>query len=275
MITYVDTKLTSLAVRRVVNALKKYVPSHVEIADDIDDAELVVLHINGRLERNTKYIESLDKPYTIIQYAVKSTRNPEAEEWMPMWTNAELVWSYLYLEGEFDFYHAPLGVDSDVFYPVDVEPQYLALTTGEGYLSESVREVMVAARLVGGDVAHLGPHLGKDGIDYFSGMNDSELNYLYNKCHYVSGLRRIEGFELPAAEGLLSGTRPILFDKPHYKDWYDGLAVFIPETHRDQIVKDVEGVFKEGVKPVTESEISEGKDRFNWEQIIMDFWRCF
>jgi hypothetical protein len=272
MKVYVDTYLKSLAVRRVVDALTKRSPSYIEIVMEVEKADLVVLHVNGRLEGTTRYIESINRPYAIVQYTFKSTLNPEAEDWMPMWNGAELVWSYLYLEGEFNFYHAPLGVDSKVFYPRGLPKVYTVLTSGEGYLAESVREVMMAGRRLDAPVAHLGPDLKKEGVDYFSGLSDDMLASLYSSCDYVSGLRRNEGFELPAAEGLMCGARPILFDVSHYKSWYDGLAVFIPETNRDQIVEDVYDVLRQDVKPVEASEIKDATERFNWDDLVKEFW---
>lgn len=275
MRAYIDTRIQSRSVRRVVNALGKYAPSYVDIVNNIEDAELVVIHINGRLEKNTRYIKFIDRPYAVIQYALKSTLNPDAEDWMPIWTGSELVWSYLRLEGEFGFYRAPLGVDSNVFYPRSGDKVYTVLTSGEGYLAESVREVMIAVKRTDKHMAHLGSHLLKEGVDYFDDLTDEALAVLYSACDYVSGLRRTEGFELPAAEGLMCGARPILFDRPHYKDWYDELAVFIPETNRDQIANDVEIVFRDGVRPVTDDEIAKGKTRFNWEDLVRDFWSSF
>ncbi len=281
MKVHIESK-DDLAIGRVIKALKKYAPAYVEFVDE-DNAELIILHIIGRLERTTRRIEKIldsGAQYAIIQYCLKSTQKKSALDWIPVWENAELVWSYLGLPevtaqdgGTFpsNFYYAPLGVDSTVFKPQHKEKEYFILTSGKGYLSESVREVIIAAEKYG-TVAHLGPDIGKSGIDYYTDISDKELVELYNKCKYISGLRRIEGFELPAAEGLLCGARPILYDRPHYKNWYGGLAVFIPETHRDQIVEDLVLVFTKEYEPVTFNEIEEARYRFDWEAIINGFW---
>lgn len=273
MKVYVDTHLKSIAVRRVVDAFNRYSPSYIQIVDKEQLADLVLIHINGRLDSNTKYIKKINKPYAVIQYALKSTQRPDAKDWMHIWNGAKLVWSYLYLEGEFDFYHAPLGVDSEVFHPIDGVPKtYAILTSGPGYLAESVREVYHATQHLKLPMAHLGLSLDRSHVDYYTDITDEELVMLYNRCYSVSGLRRTEGFELPAAEGLMCGTRPILFDRSHYRNWYDGLAVFIPETERGQILVDVENVLRQGVEPVTKKEIEEGKERFNWNDLIKEFW---
>lgn len=273
MKVYAVSKLHSLAVDRVVSALYKYSPPHIEFVDNPKIADLILMHINGRLKTNTRTIEYYNKPHVIIQYAVKSTLNEDPAEWMPMWQGAELVWSYLPLKGDFVFYHSPLGVESDIFYNRSKRRIYNTMTTGSGYLSETVREVILASRRVGYSVVHLGSDFKKAYVDkYVSGISDNELAELYSQCEYVSGLRRNEGFELPAAEGLMCGARPILYDRKHYKDWYDGLALFIPETDRDQIVVDLEALYRFGLVPVTPDEMAEAKDRFDWKQILKGFW---
>ncbi len=66
-----------------------------------------------------------------------------------------------------------------------------------------------------------------------------------------------------------------MFDRPHYRRWYDGLAEFIPETSRKQMIEDLKVLLKKGAKPVTLEEIKEAKKRFNWEKLVTEFWkRC-
>jgi hypothetical protein len=201
--------------------------------------------------------------------------NKVIDEWVDVWDGANLVWSYLDLPESLipNFYHAPLGVDSGVFHPHDVDKEYLVLVSSKNYLSESTREVFKAAEAVGGKVAYLGRDLGREGVDYYTEITDGELAELYSKCRYVTGLRRTEGFELPAAEGLLCGARPIVFDRTHYLDWYKDFAVTIPETHRDQIVEDLIRAFKLPYRYVTISEIRRAQKIFNWKDIVEDFWR--
>jgi glycosyltransferase involved in cell wall biosynthesis len=78
---------------------------------------------------------------------------------------------------------------------------------------------------------------------------------------------------MPAAEGLCCGVRPILFDAPHYRTWYDGLAEFIPETDREQIIKDLTSLFKKPIREVTPNEIEDARARFDWEKIVTNFWK--
>jgi glycosyltransferase involved in cell wall biosynthesis len=282
----------AFAIWRTANALKRYAPDYVKFTDNINEADLVVLHVIGRRDRTVRQAEWLldrDKQIAVIQYCLLSTQCPSTADWLPLWLCSQMVWSYFDLpammakEGQksapFNFYYAPLGVDSNVFYPISVNKEYVICTSGGSYMSESVRECVHAAGRVGKRVAHLGVHQGRKfcelpNVDCYSGITDQEVTRLYNSCEYISGLRRTEGFELPAAEGLLCGVRPVLFDQPHYRAWYDGLGIFIPETQREQIINDVEAVFRSEYKPVTNEERAEAAGRFNWQTIAEGFWQC-
>ena len=122
-------------------------------------------------------------------------------------------------------------------------------------------------------VFHVGPVItNRPEVDFSNGMADASLAKNYSACEFVSGLRRTEGFELPVIEGLVCGARPIVFDRPHYRHWFENLAVFIPETNRDGVVNSLSKVFKKGAKPVTKTEIKEARKRFNWEVIVKRFW---
>lgn len=251
------------------------------------DADLVVIPVVGRLDKVFVQAEAVKRrgaEYALIQYAFKSTQQPDARSWAALWACARCVWSYYDLERmsprQGNFYHAPLGVDSDVFYPrppLSGPPYtYVVATSGRSRLTESVREAAIAAHLVRRKIFHLGsilalgPH-GHCAVD----ITDDQLATFYSDCDWVSGLRRVEGFELPAVEGLLCGTRPILFDRPHYRQWYDGFGEFIPEDSRQVVLDQLVQLFERGPRPVTRAEREEAVFRFSWDRILKGFWeRC-
>lgn len=120
---------------------------------------------------------------------------------------------------------------------------------------------------------HLGPDLKLGpGVEYHLDIPDRKLAGLYSMCQFVAGLRRCEGFEMPAAEGLLCGARPIMFDAPHYRAWFDGLAEFIPETDAASVTNALEGLFREGAVPVSQSEKWDARGRFDWQRLVTGFW---
>jgi hypothetical protein len=288
----------SQALGRVVDALARYAPAGVEVVDDARAADVVVLHVVGRRDRIRAAAEQFTrqgKRYAIIQYCLRSTLRPSTADWVDIWRGAALVWSYYDLPAlcaedgvcaPFEFYHAPLGVDSGVFHPMPAPDSnsrgpalrsFVICTHGPSRLTESVREAVYAARRIGERVFHLGPDL-RQGPDVICrmGMDDPTLARRYSACEFVAGLRRVEGFELPAAEGLLCMTRPVMFDRPHYRQWFDGLAEFIPERPREEVVDSLEAVFlRRGARPVTQGEWIRAADRFDWRSIIGGFWeRC-
>src|SRR6185295_19074765 len=218
------------------------------------------------------------------------------------WDPAVLVWSYLDLyehcreddcdamadDPGFWFYHAPLGVEADVFKPLTegtcescADPTddcdggpwcpcachdcngvskrtYTIATSGLSWLTESVRECVVAAQRAATKalpawIFHLGEQLSRedDGVRCASGITDRQLADVYSQCRFVSGLRRIEGFELPAVEGLLCGARPVLFDTPGYRWIYGDWAEYIREESRESVIEQLVELFKRGARPVT------------------------
>ncbi len=123
---------------------------------------------------------------------------------------------------------------------------------------------------------HLGPNVRRDPrITCWQGMDDKALAKIWASCDYVSGLRRTEGFEFPAVEGLICGARPVLFDRRHYQTWYGELAEYVPESSRPEVIDSLEGLFRSPYRPVTESEQAEAARRFGWPWLCHDFWkRC-
>ena len=141
MKVHIETR-EDLAIGRVIKALKQYAPAHVEFVGR-SDAELIIMHITGRIERIKRQIEKViidnKKQYAIIQYCLRSTQKKSALDWIPIWENAELVCSYLDLAlltvqdgGTFpsNFYHTPFGFDSNILKPQERSEESLALTTG-------------------------------------------------------------------------------------------------------------------------------------------------
>lgn len=284
MRVYIKTKREDWVLRRVVEALERYAPAEVTFVPRLEDADLVVMHVIGRQDRTNKeaaYILQNGQQYAVIQYALRSTLRPHTSGWLPLWRKAQLVWSYYPLEKwcgddwtpfDFNFYHRPLGVDPTVFYPRGYPRNYIIGTSGISALSESVREAAIASKRIKQPMFHLGPELKRAGVQCFSGIDDEELAEKLSQCQFVAGLRRTEGFELMAAEGLLCGARPIFFDRAHYHQWYEPWGIFIHEGDRDGVIDDLGKIFHEGAKPITKEERQAAIELFDWEYIITGFW---
>lgn len=279
----------SKAMGRVVAALKREAPRQIKFVDSYEAADLIVLHVIGFPETETavNWILAHGKKYAIIQYCLRSTQKPSTRDWSMIWAQATLVWSYYDLldlmrddaqEGDpnffFHFYCAPMGIDP-VFSqgPMQSVKMYTLLTSGYVAESESVTEAAAAVYEVKGRHFHLGPRDAAPNADMCGlGISDPLLAGVYRRTCWVSGLRRAEGFEMPAAEGLACGARPIVFDAPHYRRWYNDLADFIPESSPSEVTASILEIFHRGFRPVTEDERKTAIDRFNWKNIIPEFW---
>ncbi len=279
----------SRSLERVASMLPTYAPYDLEFTDRKKDADLVVLHVIGRCEQVLAEADELlraGKKYAVIQYCVRSTQKPNVDFWNQLWYHAEAVWSYYDLNQLSDedgyqlncnFYHAPLGACGSTFEDYsNGEPRpYLAMTHGQSWLTEGVREVVWASRQVGRKAIHLGQSLHR-GMDVYchEDVSDAHLAQLYSQVQYVCPLRRIEGFELPAAEGLLCGARPVLYDKPHYRGWYGELAEYIQEGPREQVLEQLTALFQGPYRAVTACEKKVARERFYWPRVVKGFWEA-
>lgn len=269
----------SFALDRVKNALLKHAPSNIEFVKDNFTADLVIFNVIGRQDRITRTISKV-KEYAIIQYCLRSTLRPETKGWIPIWKGARLIWSYLDLKmlcqednnpADFNFYHAPLGVDFEIFKRYkNLRKRFIVCTSGKSALVESTKEAIIAGNKVGKKIFHLGKELSRPNTLCRRDLDDIELTRYYNQCYYVSGLRRTEGFELPAIEGFFCGVRPIFFDRPHYRKWFSDIGLFIPETTREEVTNNLTKIFSKPFNPVMDEE--QYKTIFDWERIVSEFY---
>lgn len=289
MNVYLTPPQPSLGLERIATALRRYAPPSVRIHtySNLSNNDLTVIYAIGRrdaIERQCEKILKAGKRYAIIQICLRSTMAPTAWDWIEIWQKAAVVWSYYDLKAACEadgfywtfpnFYHAPLGADASVFVAdPNVKKLFTIATSGPSYLQESVRECWLAAGQVGGSAFHVGPPRLSSVCKVFSaGCNDNQLAAAYQQCSFVSGLRRKEGFELPAVEGLLCGSRPIVFDTPDYHWNYGDHAEYIKEGTRQEVVDQLVELFKRGARGVTEEERADAVERFNWETIVRGFY---
>lgn len=282
----VEPPTRSRSLHRVADALSRYAPGDVEIVQDKRLADLVVLHAVGYPEVADWAIECVahGQEFAVLTYCVRTTQKPSTRDWLSLWQGARLVWSYYDLrelcaedgvDPDFDFYHSPLGVDGDVFKPSGDFKHYQVGTSGYVAATESIGECTDAVRKVGGFQFHLGPTFDDMGanVTVKLGISDAELAVEWSRCRYVSGLRRMEGFEMPVLEGIACGARPIVFDKPHYRQWFEDFAVFVPECPPVELTRILAGVFDSSdYRSVTNAERRAVVDRFQWEPIVAGFW---
>jgi hypothetical protein len=276
----------SRGIHRVAQGLSRYAPLGVQLTTKRDEADLIVLHAIGfpEMERWSREIREAGKEYVVAQYCLRSSQKPSCADWLPIWQGARLVWSYYDLpaacaedgvEADFSFYLSPLGVNGEVFKPTGDAKRFLIGTSGYVAETESVDCCAEAVRALGGEQFHLGPRLPcfESNVVAGVGLTDQALAEKWSACRYVSGLRRIEGFELPALEGLVCGARPLLFDRPHYRRWFGGHAHFFPEVDPKELTELlIETLSSADPWPVTDQERTAIVRRFDWREIVGGFW---
>lgn len=296
----------SQGIHRIVRAIKAFAPlgAGIEFVDKVEDADFRILHVIGWGSipwANPVYPEHSDPfeamPYAVMQYCVRTSENPRPSLWWDeVWKGARVVASYYdlaaYLDeewkttratewrradqpfGDEPFYLTPLGVDATTFQRRGPLRKRFAFGTS-GYVAETegVREVYEATQRAGVELFHLGPRLfNGEGVTFATGIPDALLAQLWSQCLYVAGLRRVEGFELPAAEGLLCGARPVMFDAPHYRDHFGDLAEYVPEVEPAELTERIADILARPYRAVTDNEITRAREIFNWPRIVRGLW---
>lgn len=268
------------AMLRVVEALSKYAPSQIQITTDPAQADLTVLHVIG-----PDAVPPARGAYAVIQYCGYADRHNPA--YAALWRDAAVVWSYYPLDDampeQTTFMHAPLGLDDEFRKQARWGTRNLTIMSSgytTGPAAEAIEEVALAVDAVGGQMVHIGPKTIEGMTRYPAcfqtqhGMPDSTLASLYRATQRVSGLRQVEGFELPALEGYVQGARPVVFDRPDTRQWYEGRAEFVPPCHGPELIDRLTHLLRVPPTPVTREEIAKALQDFDWSAIAPAFWEA-
>lgn len=288
--------LYSRAMMRIANALTRHKPEQVSIVQSPAQSDLQILYVIGT--DAIDYCSSLNgKQYAIVQCCI--TPGMGYSSWLSTWRDSVLVWSYYDLDRldrldrgignlnshrDFNFYHAPLGLD-DCFVNCRLHSDQRRSIITTGYVSgpgaEAIEPVWLAAEKLSIPVIHIGPNKIK-GIDRkpsnvatLEGVSDQQLVYHLSAARYVFSLRYVEGFELPAAEGLACGARPVLFPQDCTRHWYRDNAIYLPELVGENLVSAISNLLEESnhsYSPVTQQEKDSFTRRFSWKAICEGFW---
>lgn len=285
MLIYAEVLPSSLgrAMYRINKNMRKYAPEWVEFTDDKSKAEFQILDVIGKGSLEYLYKDN----YAILEHCFLSSDDASKETWMPVFDKAKLVGTYMDLprligSNSFNFHRMPWGADPEIFFRLDdAEKYYSILTTGHVAETESIKEVYDALESTSGNIVHVG-HDFKLGnrFRHFENISDESLVSLYNKSYYVSGLRKMEGFELPILEGLLCGARGVCYNSEHYSYWYGDLVEYVEEddyaklgSYSERTKQQLEELFSKLYRPVTDGEIELIKTKFSWKSIMQTFWK--
>jgi glycosyltransferase involved in cell wall biosynthesis len=73
-------------------------------------------------------------------------------------------------------------------------------------------------------------------------------------------------------EGLACGATPICFDRPCYRAWFDDMALFVPDTHGEELVEAIVRVMSTHEQSLSTHERL--RRRFDWITIAQGFWQA-
>ena len=255
---------------RFVEAIKRFAPESVFFVQRAEEADLQILQVIGL--GSLPFLKCKD--YVVFQHCFLTS---ETRAWLGIWEKARLVASCYdlpsMLPGNYRFHRMPMGVDSAKWSEVTEQKRYLCMATGYDPAQEAIREMFDTCYSLGGTLVHVNRNFnwGKGYVNY-DNISDEKMQELYSKSQFVSALRHTEGFELPAVEGLLCGARPVMFDLPCYRYWFNDVALFVEEKHGVALVQDLVRVLS-SPKPVEENERNWARRKFDWSVIIPELWR--
>jgi hypothetical protein len=284
------TGLHSRAMTRIAQALALHRPPGVSIVKRRAMADVVVMYIIGAdaISAGAAMLRS-HQQYVPVQCCLRTAGGSDAD-WRTFWSQSALTWSYYDLSDQIPpdlFYYAPLGIDNAFFPRPDTAGtsprELLAVTTGyvSGAGAEAIDEVWHAIHYLSGKGAHIGPKRVVGVMPHTNwwaaeGVTDAALAKVYSTAKYVAALRHIEGFELPAAEGLACGARPILFDQPALRHWYGNHAIYVPDCSGPKLIDYLTHIMRDGgdseYRPVHMDERHAVLQKFNWVDIAPNFW---
>jgi len=257
---------------------KMYAPSEYEFVNSPKNADFQILDITRISDK--LYLRH-DK-YVVLFHCFGEWSEEDKSEYEELFRNAIMVYSHIDLTSMFPnidsnkFMRGPWGSQPDFwFYRPSISNDVVQiLCTGEIAVTEGIRECIAACDLLGRRMLHVGHNLNFRNKSYSNVTNLTilEMRDAYNQSKWVSGLRRIEGFEKPVVEGLLCGARPICFDTPLYRYWYGDLARYVKEGTEEETFKDIVRVMKEEYAPVTQEEMERAIKKFSWKYVSRNFW---
>lgn len=287
----------SRSIHRLAAALTRYAPPDVEIVADPAEADLLLCHMIGQ-EGWAEHLDAVaarGRRYAIWQHCLITTRDPHPFAWARLWQDAAVVASCYDLATAWrtaqtaaddamlavyhrtpNFVRVPLGVAADVFRPDPAVTAYRYLVVTSGYVAdtECVGEWGAVCNTVERTQYHLGPNLAALAyrLEFQTGITDGALATAYNRAQFVSGLRRSEGFELPAYEGLACGARPVMFRREDAGHWLGDHAEYIDEGPFDDVVAQLTALVQGPYRPVTADEIRWVAATFPWARTAAEFW---
>lgn len=257
--------------------LKRYAPNKIRFVSQPEYADIQIVNITRLSD-----IEKIKCTKYVVLFHCRGEWSDESiKDYLPMFEKALFVYSHqdlkAELHGKYNFVRGPWGTDDWNFYQQDVERKYKILNTGLVPETEAITESLRSCELTDSMQLHVGRNLGykSSHYNYASNLTSEEMRIAYNSSQFVSGMRRIEGFEKPVIEGLLCGARPICFDTPLFRYWYDGMAEFVPEGTPVELVGHLTALFRAGARPVTETEKNLAIRRFGWKNVAFEFWGAF
>jgi glycosyltransferase involved in cell wall biosynthesis len=256
------------AFKKISKAFHDYSPPSVEWVNSPENSDINIVHVVGKGEE--RYLKQL-KNKIIIQHCY-FTAGIDKVNYAKYWKDSLLTISFHnlpdYTDEKFSFYRMPWGADPNIY---NLNNKYYrpikVFTTGHIAETESIDLVYEAAKKSKHKMYNTGKNFKWDSLhyQYLDFLPEEGLADLLNHTQFVTGLRKIEGFEIMSIEGLFCGARPIVYDLPTY-DLYKEHAIVI-DPNKD-IIETLTNIFRHYPRSMSDSENRQIIEKFSWENIV-------
>jgi glycosyltransferase involved in cell wall biosynthesis len=257
---------------------KTYAPVKYEFTNDPSNVDFQIIDITRLSDAN--YIKC--KNYIVFFHCFGEWSEEPAMAFEKIFDDAMLVYSHLDLSAFYPhlpadkFMRGPWGVQPDLWYKEEglTNDMFQILCTGEIAVTEGIREGVMACDAMKVKLLHVGTDFKYRNPSYVNKnkLAQNEMREAYNVSRFVSALRRVEGFEKPAIEGLLCGARPVCFDTALYRYWYGDLACYVREGTEEETLDDLVRVFQREYRPIEADEAERAIKKFAWYYVATNFW---
>jgi hypothetical protein len=258
------------AFKRISLAFRTHFPSNVEWVDSNPDIEIV--QVVGKKEYDYLTSKNSLKNVVMHQQCLLTTGIP-ISDWVKLWKECKLVMSFHDLKGAgFNFLRTPLGAEPDTFPVGKVQRVYDVFSTGHVAETECLDMLYNACVMSQTKMLHTGENFKWNAPNYqfLEYMNDPWYSSVLQRTKYVTGLRRVEGFEMACIEGAMSGAVPIVPFLPTYDYYKDfGLYIFMDGDITDQLIN----IFDKSYVPLTQDQLYYVRDEFSWKNICEKIYK--
>lgn len=281
--------LYTKVINHIMLKLGEQKPSNINLVDDWIDADIIIENVVGTPDRKNLCHWREEDWSEDIKMRAEIHEGPlvyvahcsivDDDFFRMAFNKSKCVFGFLdfskTVNADYNYIRMPWGVDPNTFMELpDIKERPFDIYTWGASIKpdeEGILSLYKAMKQVDGKMLHSGIDYGLEApwytfvppADTYAGVAER-----LNRARFANALRREEGFELMGIQGALCGAKPLYFDLPCYRYWFDKFGIFVSQ---DNAVEDLVKVFSEDVSVPAEDK-KYVIDNFSWDNVAKIFW---